>query len=286
MRRPNYLQRLFPSPAPTGAPILTPARLLMRPSAKNFDLLEIEEVVSARPSAGRPRTVPGGAPTARPAPSAEPFEPQAAPAAISEPAPERPQPKSATVAGMSPPPQENREPTRLQERGEAAPALTPPRRETMVPPPRVAPGAEPGPTPSAREALDLAATRFTASQPPVQPKPLDAPRHAPTLTPPPPIPEAPQANPPKPGAAAAQKAALAPPMAALQPLRPPPRPAAPPAPREPKTSISIGTLEVRVTPPTAAPPPPPAMRKPSRGGASAAGQGVARPIGSFGFGQS
>jgi len=75
-------------------------------------------------------------------------------------------------------------------------------------------------------------------------------------------------------------------MTTLQPLRPPPRPATPPAPREQKTSISIGTLEVRVTPPATAAPPPPAMRKPLRGGASAAGQGVARAIGSFGFGQS
>jgi hypothetical protein len=75
-----------------------------------------------------------------------------------------------------------------------------------------------------------------------------------------------------------------PPPPSLQPLRPPPRPPAPPSARE-KPSISIGTLEVRIVEPaaSAALPPP---RAPQKRGPAPGPRGVARPLGSYGFGQS
>ncbi|WP_128970637.1 hypothetical protein [Bradyrhizobium tropiciagri] len=308
MRRPSYFQKLLQKPVST--PVLKPPRQLMRPSARGFEMLDTEQRENG--SAGTTAVAPQSAvlpPTPdRPEPRPGPrrsghFETPPA-AAMRSPAPgDASRQEQLRLDGF----EDSFSPAPIAPRAAAPSAPVTDSSTPEMRPPAASARATTAAT-SIRdatslhprlEALDRAAERFAGGispsgntaasslEPPParaalagEPKPVVA---SPPVSQPPPV-AAPSSN-----AAAASSAVpgMSPAIARradpTEPLLPrvPLRVQAAPPPQRP--SVTIGTLEVRVTQPAQNVPPRPAMK--ARHVAPAESRSVSRPIVAFGFGQ-
>ena len=312
MRRPSYFQRLLPKLA--SAPVLKPPRQLLRPLARGFETLDIEQpspgtaAVASRSvaaSAGRRATPSSLKPQADSRP--DQFEASAAqrpvPGDGRRQAQPRPDSFESTAASVSTSRRtagpQSPSTMRGREADPSAPQTRPPRVLA-----RATGAAASGPgVPDLHprlEALNRAAERFagktyssgntaaSSSEPPparavaVEQKGGNATSLA--LQPPQVAPAssgvaATSPAPPKTSAAFVQHTV---PAESLWPRLPSRDRAAPAVPQRP--SVTIGTLEVRITPPAQSAPPRPATKAPRRV-APTETRALSRPIAAFGFGQ-
>jgi ribonuclease E len=298
MRRPSYFQRLLPKPA--SVPVLTPPRQLMRPFARGFETLDIEQ--PAYPSAGR-AAIASQSPAASALQGSAPSKAQAQ----SGPRPDRFEtPGAPAFAPTRPIVPQARPMPRAHEANPSTPQAPAPMATAAARrPPGAAEPASSGPdAPELHprlETLNRAAERFAGkipasgntAAPPLEPPPAGAAlaqepkQRAATSVASQPPPVAPHSS----GVAATSSAPSttnpafvhhAVPAEPLRPKLPLRAQAAPPPPQRP--SVTIGTLEVRVTPPAQNAPPRPAMKAPRRA-ASIETRGLSRPVAAFGFGQ-
>jgi hypothetical protein len=299
MRRPSYFQRLLPKPA--SVPVLTPPRQLMRPFARGFETLDIEQPVY--PSAGRAAiasqspaasALQGSAPSkaqAQSGPRPDRFETPGAPAST-PPRPVMPQARPMPHAREANPSTPQAQASTASAAARRSPGATEP-VSSGPDAPELHPRLETLNRAAERFAAKIPPSRNTAAASPLEPPPAGAalaqePKQraatSAALQPPPPAP-------PSSGVAATSSAASttnpafvhhAVPTEPLRPRLPLRAQAAPPPPQRP--SVTIGTLEVRVTPSAQNAPPRPAMKAPRRA-ASIETRGVSRPVAAFGFGQ-
>ncbi len=308
MKRPSYLQRVAPgAQGRTGMAVLTPPRLLFRPSATQ-DLIDIAAPAPQRDHGDprRPAAPPGASWDAAPVTTGA-----RAPAIAVTQASQPPAPARTDITARPPhlpaPPRANPQPV-VQARWDMAPPETPqqPRapKQSALEHHTLAPGA-PRPVPTARPPAQP--PRDGAPPPrPIQPAPpplaahekpagpgspaslaqiaaaarLDPPRTTAAATAPPQTARSSETAHSQPSPKRAET--LAPPSLQPLPASPPPRPLR----ERPASGLHIGTIEIHVAPP---PPPQPAARAPLRQAArpAAAPRGrIARGFGVFGLGQS
>jgi hypothetical protein len=297
MRRSSYFQKLLPKPR--SVPVLTPRRQLMRPFVRGFETLDIEQPVY--PSAGRAAiasqspaasALQGSAPSkaqAQSGPRPERYETPGAPVST-PPRPVMPQARPMPRAQEADPSTPQAQASTASAAATRAPGATEP-VSSRPDAPELHPRLETLNRAAERFATKISPSRNTAASP-LEPPPAAAAlaqerkQRAATsaaLQPPP--------APPSSGVTATSSAAPptkpafvhhAVPTEPLRPKLPLRAQAAPPPPQRP--SVTIGTLEVRVTPPAQNAPPRPAMKAPRRA-ASIETRGVSRSVAAFGFGQ-
>jgi hypothetical protein len=308
MKRQSYLQQIASGASARrrdGVTVLTPPRQVGRPAHKSIDAFESESAfATVRAIAPRTQTAPKTATAANIAATREPSE--AAPAAAHDVAPRRSaaterRPSRLSYPEPAPKPDVSNRPLQLSPTRPPRHVSTPEGSEAAPTPTNVAPAANTAATPGTiRDETPKSQSRPAPRESNAVSKPSKAarPQHQdaapiqesavqPVYSRPP---TQEKAKPPAaPGEAISAARSGAPvEIAGDRQLRPAiPAPRSPP-PREPRrTSLHIGTLEVRVTtpPPAAAATRQATPRQAARSGGTG-GRRIARAFGVFGLGQS